>query len=99
MHSCISHTGIEQEKDFTRDAVPSMYAAMSHCMRVCWRPAENCAKFRWPQKKIISFCIVIYKALHIKLYKVVKTGIIVPFSKLRKLKLREIRKNTSGITE
>lgn len=52
MHSCISHTGIEQEKDFTQDAVPSMYAAMSHCMRVCWRPAENCAKFRWPQKKI-----------------------------------------------
>ena len=42
---------------------------------------------------------MIYKALHIKLYKVVKTGIIVPFSKLRKLKLREIRKNKSGITE
>lgn len=23
-------------------------------MRVCWRPAENCAKFRWPQKKFFK---------------------------------------------
>ena len=29
----------------------------------------------------------------------VKIGIIVPFSKLRKLKLREVRKNSSGVTD